>query len=263
MTVGSATTERTEHAYRQAARLIFTSHHTVALTGAGISTPSGIPDFRTPGSGLWERYDPAAAASLTTFRYSPHQFYEWVRTLMGGWFAAEPNPAHRALAELESAGRLQCLVTQNIDGLHQRAGSRRILCLHGTLDSATCGSCYRQTGSEEVLAALRTPGALPRCVRCGGVLKPDVILFGEQLPRATLDEARREFRRAELILVAGSSLEVVPAASLPLEGIERGAHLIIFNRIPTYLDERADVVLHEDVALTLPTLVRLALHDNA
>jgi len=262
MTPGSATRVRTEQAYRQAASLISTSHHTVALTGAGISTPSGIPDFRTPGSGLWERYDPAAAASLTTFRYSPLQFYEWVRSIMDEWIAAEPNPAHRALAELESAGRLQCLVTQNIDGLHQRAGSRRILGLHGTLDTATCGTCYRQTGSEEIHAALRRPGTLPRCVHCGGVLKPDVILFGEQLPRATLEEARREFRRAEVILVAGSSLEVVPAASLPLEGIERGAHLIIFNRIPTYLDERADVVLHEDVALALPTLVRLALHDN-
>ncbi len=210
---------------------------------------------------MWERYDPASA-SLMTFRYNPNEFYDWMRCLMGEWIAAEPNPAHDALAELESSGRLQCLVTQNIDGLHERAGSRRVLSLHGTFETATCGACYRQTGSNEILAALREPGALPVCGECGGVLKPDVILFGEQLPRATLDEARREFRRAELILVAGSSLEVVPAASLPLEGVERGARLIILNRVPTYLDERADVVLHEDVALALPTLVDLALHDN-
>jgi NAD-dependent deacetylase len=262
MIVGSAASARAESSLHQAARLISTSRYTVALTGAGISTPSGLPDFRSPGKGLWERYDPTAAASLEAFRHDPQIFYNWVRTMMGEWIAAEPNPAHLALAQLESLGRLQALVTQNIDALHERAGSRHVISLHGTMDTASCGSCYAQTGSQRVLEALHEPGAIPRCERCGGVLKPDVILFGEQLPRAPLEAAIREFRRAELILVAGSSLEVVPAATLPLEGLNRGAHLVIVNRLPTYLDERADVVLHEDVALALPALVQRATHDN-
>ncbi len=262
MIVGSAAPARAETSLHQAARLISASRYTVALTGAGISTPSGLPDFRSPGKGLWERYDPAASASLEAFRHDPQIFYNWVRSMMGEWIAAEPNPAHLALAQLESIGRLQALVTQNIDALHERAGSRHVISLHGTMDSATCGSCYAQTGSQRVLEALHEPGAVPRCERCGGVLKPDVILFGEQLPRAPLEAAIREFRRAELILVAGSSLEVVPAAALPLEGLDRGAQLIVVNRIPTYLDERATVVLHEDVALALPALLQMVDHDK-
>ncbi len=262
MIVGSAAPARAPATLHQAARLISSSRYTVALTGAGISTASGLPDFRSPGKGLWERYDPTAAASLEAFRHDPHVFYNWVHSMMGEWIAAEPNPAHYALAQLESLGRLQALVTQNIDALHQRAGSRHVVSLHGSLDTATCGSCYARTGSHRVLEALHEPGALPRCERCGGVLKPDVILFGEQLPRASLDEAIREFRRADLILVAGSSLEVVPAAALPLEGLNRGAKLIIVNRIPTYLDERAQVVLHDDVALALPSLVQMVNHDK-
>ncbi len=262
MTVGSAAPARAETTLHQAARLISASRYTVALTGAGISTPSGLPDFRSPGTGLWKRYDPAVAASLESFRHDPQIFYHWVRTMMSEWIAAKPNPAHLALAQLESLGRLQALVTQNIDALHERAGSRHVISLHGTMDTATCGCCYAQTGSQRVLEALREPNAIPRCERCGGVLKPDVILFGEQLPRAALEAAIKEFRRAELILVAGSSLEVVPAATLPLEGLDRGAQLIIVNRIPTYLDERAQVVLHEDVALALPALLQLVDHDK-
>jgi NAD-dependent deacetylase len=195
----------------------------------------------------------------SNFRHDPHIFYGWVRTMMGEWIA-EPNPAHHALAQPRPmAGSRRS--SPRTSTLHERAGSRRHS-LHGTMATATCGSCYAQTGTQRVLDVLREPGAIPRCERCGGVLKPDVILFGEQLPRAPLEAAIREFRRAELILVAGSSLEVVPAAALPLEGLQRGAQLIIVNRIPTYLDERAQVVLHEDVALALPALLHMVNHDE-
>jgi len=236
--------------------MIMSSSHAVAFTGAGISTPSGIPDFRSPGSGLWSQVDPMEVASIWSFRRRPEAFYEWVRPMIQMFREAQPNPAHLALAQLESMGLLHAVITQNIDELHQRAGSTRVLELHGHMREATCLSCYKIVPANERLMHAIEEGQVPRC-ECGGVLKPNVVLFGEMLPMDVLTEAEREARACDVMLVAGSSLEVVPAAELPAMALRAGARLIIVNRQPTSLDRRADVVIHGDVADVLPRIVEL------
>jgi len=243
----------------QAADLLRRSRATVALTGAGISTPSGIPDFRSAGSGLWESADPFEVASLASFRYHPEKFYAWVRPLVVTMHNAQPNPAHYALAALEAAGRLELVVTQNIDALHTRAGSRRVIEIHGHVREATCGNCHRHWPGPPIFEKFLQDGQVPRCADCGGVLKPDVILMGEQLPEALLRQAQTAVKNCEVMLVAGSSLEVFPAADLPLKAITYGARLILVNITPTYLDEQAAVVLHGDVAEILPQLAEAVL----
>jgi NAD-dependent protein deacetylase/lipoamidase len=230
----------------------------VAFTGAGVSTPSGIPDFRSPGSGLWENVDPMEVASLASFRYHPERFYAWVRPLAATMQHARPNPAHRALAALETAGRLKAVITQNIDELHQRAGSLHVLELHGSMRDATCGQCHQVWPGPPMMAKFVEDGTVPRCAACGGVLKPNVILMGEQLPEVVLREARTAARRCDVMLVAGSSLEVMPSAGLPMEAVTRGAKLIIVNREPTYLDDHADVLIQADVAEALPQMATAA-----
>jgi len=233
----------------------------VALTGAGISTPSGIPDFRSAGSGLWERYDPMAVASLTSFRYDPEGFFRFLRPLARHILAALPNAAHVALARLEHAGRLRAVITQNIDQLHQRAGSRQVVEVHGSIRRATCIACYREVDAAPYLLAFVERGLVPRCEACGGVLKPNVVLFGEQLPRQAYDAAAARCREADVVLVAGSSLEVTPASLLPRLALDGGARLIIVNREPTYLDDRADVVLRDDLVEALPAVAAEVLGD--
>jgi NAD-dependent deacetylase len=245
----------------RAARLLRASQRAVALTGAGISTPSGVPDFRSPGSGLWEKVDPMEVASLLAFRYHPDRFYEWVRPLASQVLHAEPNPAHLALARLERAGLLLGVVTQNIDDLHGRAGSRCVVEVHGHLREATCVRCLRVFPTRGLLRAFADMGQTPRCETCGGMLKPNAVLFGEQLPYEAVRQAELLFRRCDLVLVVGSSLEVTPAALFPIEALNAGAHLIIINRDPTYLDERADFVFRQDVAEILPSLIDEALRE--
>ncbi len=232
------------------------------LTGAGISTPSGIPDFRSTNSGLWEKNDPFEVASLSAFRYNPENFYNWLRTLAAGIYAAQPNPAHFALARLEKDDFLHTLITQNIDGLHQRAGSENVLEVHGSIRTLTCTSCYHQVDGNELAEAYLATGAIPYCQDCGSVLKPDVVLFGEQLPVRPWLKAQEACKQCDLMIVAGSSLEVLPVAGLPMRAIENGAHLIIINHSNTYLDVRADVVFHEDVAQILPRIAAEVLSDD-
>lgn len=241
-----------------AAALLRQSQAAVAFTGAGLSTPSGIADFRSPGSGLWENTDPLEVASLTAFRYHPEVFYAWVRPLARAIRDAQPNPAHKALAALEAAGRLKAVITQNIDDLHQRAGSVRVLELHGALREATCGHCHRVWPGGPILAQFIQDGNVPRCQACGGVLKPNVILMGEQLPETAYQAARRAARQCDVMLVAGSSLEVMPSAGLPLEAVTHGARLILVNLEPTYVDHQAEVVIHADVAEALPQIASAA-----
>jgi NAD-dependent deacetylase len=241
---------------RFAAELIRATKKGVVLTGAGVSTPSGIPDFRSAGSGLWSQYDPMEVASLTAFRLKPERFFEWMRPLARQIIQAQPNPAHIALAQLEQAGYIQAVITQNIDGLHQRAGSRQVYEVHGTFQTLTCIGCYRQFPAEGFLEPYIEEGVIPRCPKCSKVLKPDVILFEEQLPFRTWMRAQEACRRCDLILVAGSSLEVSPAANLPFEAVRNGARLIIVNQTPTYLDPRAEVLLRGDVAETLPVITK-------
>ena len=242
------------HRLHCAADMIRECKQGVALTGAGISTPSGIPDFRSTDSGLWEKYDPFEVASLSSFRYHPEIFFNWLRSLAGEIMQAQPNPAHSGLASLERGGFIRTIITQNIDGLHQRAGSTQVLEVHGGLSTLTCVSCYHQVSADEYNEAYLKQGMIPRCEGCGSILKPDVVLFGEQLPVRTWLKAQEVSKKCDLMIVAGSSLEVLPVAGLPMRAIENGAHLIIINRSKTYLDVRADVVFSEDVAEIIPLI---------
>ncbi len=243
----------------RSAQLLREASYAVAMTGAGISTPSGIPDFRSPDSGLWTKVDPFAVASLFAFRLHPQDFYEWIRPLARLILEAQPNPAHRALARLEAAGLIKAIITQNIDGLHQRAGSQRVHEVHGHAREATCVRCYRTVPADSLIEKFVEDGQVPRCT-CGGLLKPNVILFGEQLPLQVLTAARKDANACDLMLIAGSSLEMEPAADLPLVALGHDARLIIVNYQPTYLDDRADVVIHDDVAEILPRIADMALN---
>ena len=240
---------------QKASELIKEADYCVALTGAGISTPSGIPDFRSPGSGLWERFDPMEVASILAFRYNPERFYEWLRPMADLILKAQPNPAHIALAQLEQSGHLKGIITQNIDSLHGRAGSRRVIEIHGHLRRATCISCFRSYATDRSLIEFAAGGRIPRCEECDGILKPDALLFGEQMPADAMREAQQWLRSCDLLLAVGSSLEVVPVAYFPVDALNSGAHLIIFNNTPTYVDERAHVIFRQDAAEALPQLV--------
>jgi len=248
--------EKSQNGITSAADIIKDSHHAVVLTGAGISTPSGIPDFRSQKSGLWQRYDPFEVASLSAFRQKPDKFFEWLHPLAVTIFSAQPNPAHVGIAQLESAGYIKAVITQNIDRLHQRAGSKQVLEVHGSFDTLTCVACFHQVASEPHVQGYLAHVKIPYCPDCGNVLKPDVILFGEQLPARTWLSAVEASKKCDLMIVAGSSLEVLPVAGLPMRAVENGAHLIIINETPTYIDVRADVVFWDDVAEIIPRIVR-------
>jgi NAD-dependent deacetylase len=241
---------------QQAAVFINQARYAVALTGAGISTPSGVPDFRSPDSGVWDQSDPLEVASILAFRYNPQQFYNWVRPLSNRMLEAQPNPAHYALAALEQEGKLKAVITQNIDSLHRKAGSKTVYELHGHLREVTCTWCYETHEAAAVLAQFVEDGQVPRH-HCGGVLKPKVILFGEQLPVQEFVLAQLATEAADLMLIAGSSLEVAPASDLPELALRHGARLIIVNYQPTYLDSRADLVIRADIAEVLPRIVDL------
>jgi NAD-dependent deacetylase len=245
-------------ALENAAELLRNAKHIVVLSGAGVSTPSGIPDFRSEGTGLWSSDEPMEVASLNTFRTHPERFFNWFRPLAGQIFHALPNPAHVSLAELENAA--VTIVTQNIDGLHQKAGSKLVIEMHGTLDTLSCTNCFKRFESKNFLQAFIEHGTVPLCVNCNGILKPDVILFGEQLPQAAWFEAQSAARQCDLMIVAGTSLEVLPVAGLPVQTVDRGAHLIVINNTPTYIDVRADVVIMDDVATVLPNITKRVNH---
>jgi NAD-dependent deacetylase len=248
----------TDAARQQAAALLREARQAVALTGAGISTPSGIPDFRSPSSGLWEQVNAYTVASANGFRRRPEAFYEWLRPLARKIHEAEPNPAHLALAELERRGIVQVVITQNIDLLHSRAGSRVVHEVHGSIRRAICLKCHATYPADGFIEAFVERGELPRCPADGAILKPDVVLFGEMLPLDVYEAAVGAIRRCDVLLVAGSSLLVSPVADYPREAVAHGARLIIVNREKTYADRFADVVIHDDVATVLPQLVALA-----
>jgi NAD-dependent deacetylase len=241
---------------QRAIDLLRSSTYTVALTGAGISTPSGIPDFRSERSGLWNYVDPLEVASLWGFHAHPERFYQWFRPLLQKTLAAQPNRAHHALARMETEGPLKAVITQNIDSLHQQAGSRRVLELHGHLRSVTCLGCGESAEAGPLLDRVAAGGEPSACGGCGGLLKPDVILFGEPLSYQTIGEAQQEALRCDLMLVIGTSLEVMPAADLPLLAKRRGARLALVNLTPTPLDDRADVVVRADVVSARKALSR-------
>jgi NAD-dependent deacetylase len=254
---------QTIEAIDYAAELIKNSRHIVALTGAGISTASGIPDFRSEGTGLWAKDEPLEVASQITFRTHPEDFFTWFRPLVTSIFESKPNPAHLALVELEQNDKLHAIITQNIDILHQKSGATHVIKLHGTLATLTCTQCYQQYNYQPYLPPFVETGKIPHCPKCQAVLKPDVILFGEQLPQKAWRQAQIQARQCDLMIVIGSSLEVLPAAGLPMQAVDRGAHLIIINNSPTYLSVRADINLYEDVAQVIPAIVKRVLnHDG-
>lgn len=239
-----------ESAVRAVARELARADCAVALTGAGVSTASGIPDFRGP-QGLWRRVDPAKF-EISYFEEHPDEVWELFVRHFGG-FEARPNAAHFALAELEAMGKLCAVITQNVDGLHQAAGSRRVIELHGSLRHARCMACGALYDLREVVASFS--GRAPRCPRCGGLLKPDVVFFGEPLPREAIWEAVMLAEMAQVFMAVGTSLYVSPANQLPLVAKRRGSRLVIINDDETALDSYADYVIRGRVEEVLPMLV--------
>jgi len=221
------------------ATLLLEAQPCVVLTGAGISTESGIPDFRSP-TGLWARIDPLEYGSIQAFRADPDKVWQFYAPRFSMLTSAEPNAAHLALAELERLGLVQAVVTQNIDLLHERAGSRDVVEVHGSIRTSSCRGCDVSYPLAAVLPLVEETG-VPRCERCGAVLKPDVVFFGELMPVEAMNRASQLAREAALLLVVGSSLEVYPVAGLPQETLERGGAVAIVNRGTTPYDSRAEV----------------------
>jgi NAD-dependent deacetylase len=234
-------------AHDRLAELIRSAESVVALTGAGISVPSGIPDFRSPGTGLWANVDPMEVAHISVWRRDPGRFWSFYGQRFAVLEGKRPNGAHRALAALEAAGRLDAVITQNIDGLHAAAGSREVIEIHGSIATASCPVCGRRYPLGETRARLEgDPESVPRC-DCGRPLKPDVVLFGELLDERAMSRASELVSRADLLLCVGSSLEVYPAAGLPELALQSGGRLAIVTRSPTPFDHQAAVRLEGDV----------------
>jgi NAD-dependent deacetylase len=238
------------------AGLIREAGSVVALTGAGISVPSGIPDFRSPGTGLWTKVNPMEVAHIEVFQRDPERFWSFYGRRFEALEEKRPNRAHEVLAELERAGLLEAVITQNIDRLHERAGSSEVIEVHGSIASSSCLDC----GARFALADVRVRQAeaadgVPRC-ECGQPLKPDVVLFGELLPVAALSRAERLAAAADLLLCIGSSLEVYPVAALPELTLSAGGRLAIITQGPTGFDRHAVVRMQGDVVDELEALHR-------
>lgn len=251
-------TELYQQDIHRLASLIEASEVTVVFTGAGISTESGIPDFRSPG-GIWTRYNPEDF-TYQKFLTSPEsRRLTWERFRLSGILDANPNPAHYALTELHRLGKLQCLITQNIDGLHQKAGTpeERIIEIHGTYHWVKCLSCGQRYPSKEILRRLEAGVEIPECDRCGGLLKTAAISFGQPMPEREVTQAQRWSRMADLFIVVGSSLVVYPAAELPLIAVQSGAKLAIINMTRTPMDRFAEVVILGKAGEILPRVVEV------
>ncbi len=236
-----AVSARTEHL----AELLREAKSAVVLTGAGVSVPSGIPDFRTPGSGLWENVDPMEVAHIDAWRRDPDRFWGFYGDRFASLVDKQPNEAHLALAELERRGLVRAVITQNIDRLHRLAGSRRLVEVHGSIEWSVCLECGGRLAIDQVIQLMGS-GA-PECATCAAPLKPDVVLFGELLPEAALAEAQALAFEADLMLCVGSSLEVYPVAGLPAITRGGGGRLALVTRGPTPYDADAEVKLEGDV----------------
>jgi NAD-dependent deacetylase len=235
------------------AQLVCRARSVVALTGAGISVPSGIPDFRTPGTGIWENVDPMEVAHIDAWRANPERFWSFYGQRLQTLGDKRPNGAHRALVELERRGRLDAVITQNVDMLHRRAGTRELIEVHGSVATCSCLSCGARVDSAVALAQLEH-AIVPLCA-CGRPLKPDVVLFGEFLTAAALERATRLAQDADLLLCVGSSLEVYPVAQLPQMTLRHGGEVAIVTRGSTPYDARAVARLGGDVEQALQALL--------
>lgn len=226
----------------------------VVLTGAGISVPSGIPDFRSPGTGIWENVDPMEVAHIDAFHRNTARFWRFYRPRFEGLASKAPNAAHEAVAELERRGLVQAVITQNIDRLHRAAGSRRVIEVHGSIETSTCTSCGSSFRIDQVEALFDEDG-VASCSCCMGKVKPDVVLFGEYLPEPAMAEATALCEEADLLICIGSSLEVFPVAGLPSVALNRGARLAIVTQGPTPYDRDATVKLDGDVVAELEAVL--------
>ena len=227
----------------------------VAFTGAGISAESGIPTYRDA-DGLWTKYDPNKYATIDYFLHDPSYYWQFFREVRYPLLfeQAKPNPGHLALAELERLGKLSSVITQNIDGLHQEAGSKQVIELHGNTRIIRCLECMQEMTAEKayILTETHMP---PPCPVCGGILKPAVVFFGESLPEQSVRQAYAEAEACDLLLAVGTSLVVYPAAHIPVRAKECGAHLVIISTEPTVMDDIADVVVHDKAGTVLPEVV--------
>lgn len=235
-----------EALYKEVAKLLVDLKQCVVLTGAGISAESGIPTFRSQG-GLWEKYDPAVYASIEVFRRDPSKYWELRGDSIRNYDRYQPNTAHLALAELEQMGIVQCVITQNIDGLHKKAGSKDVVEIHGSLREIYCLTCGKEYRAPHV------PYGIPPCCSCGGVLKPNTLLFGEQLPLEALTKAQEVSARCKAMLLVGTSAVVQPAASLPFMAKQNGAQIIEINIEKAFPD--ANYFMMEKAGTVIPKIV--------
>lgn len=249
-------------AITQLAGLLRDAEHGVAFTGAGISTESGIPDFRSPG-GVWSKSTPVMYDDFLRYRSERVRFWQMRKQMYREFSEAKPNDGHLAIAALEERGKIVAVVTQNIDGLHQDAGSRRVLEVHGTNRVVACIACGREWTPEEVLARIDAGDEAPNCDDCGAPLKSKTISFGQPMPMDVMAEASRLSAEADVYLAIGSSLVVEPAASLPRMAKSHGAALVVLNGTPSPLDSVADLVLHEPIGATMKAVVQCALTPEA
>ncbi|HEX5525673.1 MAG TPA: NAD-dependent protein deacylase [Solirubrobacterales bacterium] len=236
------------------AELLGQSRRAVALTGAGVSVPSGIPDFRTPETGLWANVDPMEVAHISVFERDPERFWSYYRPRFQSLGEKEPNRAHEALAELERRGLIEGVITQNIDRLHRAAGSREVVEVHGSIETSSCLDCGTAFGLERVEDLFDERG-VAICAECGGAVKPDVVLFGELLPEAALAQATELAEGADLMLCVGSSLAVHPVAGLPQLTLANGGRLAIVTKGETPYDRDAELKLEGEVDEELAALV--------
>ncbi|HEV3378956.1 MAG TPA: NAD-dependent deacylase [Thermoleophilaceae bacterium] len=229
------------------AGLLRDARSAVVLTGAGVSVPSGIPDFRSPGSGIWESVDPMEVAHIDAWRRDPDRFWSFYGERFASLLDKRPNEAHHALAELERQGLVRGVITQNVDRLHREAGSRRVIEVHGSIDRSVCMDCRGLFTLESVMEQLRSTDGAPECPCCFTPLKPDVVLFGELLPERAISEAQELALEADLMVCVGSSLEVYPVAGLPALTRGAGGRIALVTQGPTPYDDDAEVKLDGDV----------------
>jgi NAD-dependent deacetylase len=244
----------TERGTARLAELLAASSRTVVLTGAGVSVPSGIPDFRTPETGLWANVDPFEVAHIDVFEREPAKFWSYYRPRFDDLGDKRPNGAHEALAELERRGLVEAVITQNIDRLHRAAGSEDVIEMHGSIETSSCRECGEAYGIEAVEELFDGDG-IAICAACGGKVKPDVVLFGEMLPAAAMARAQRLAEEAELMICVGSSLAVHPVAGLPQLTLAGGGRVAIVTKGPTPDDGDAELKLEGEVDVELEALV--------
>jgi NAD-dependent deacetylase len=237
------------------AELIRGAERAVVLTGAGVSVPSGIPDFRTPGKGIWEKVNPMEVAHIDAFRGNPDRFWQFYSERFASLVDKRPNPAHEAIAAFERRGHVRGVITQNVDRLHRMAGSERVIEMHGSIEHCVCLECGGRVELERVIEILKAHPGAPECSACIQPLKPNVVLFGELLPAAAMAEAHALAQEADLMLCVGSSLEVFPVASLPGVTLESGGRVAIVTQGPTAYDGEAELKLSGDVAEELQAVV--------